>query len=105
MNGEEQRSSSPKWGLGQPLRRLRRHLPMNGEEQRSSSPKRGLGQPLRPFGPPPHEWGGAGFSPSCPSGHLPMNGEEQSSAPPAAVNGEEQAAAGSTLTATCVGQV
>jgi len=44
-------------------------------------------------------------SPSGPSGHLPMNGEEQSSAPPAAMNWEEQAAAGSTLTATCVGQV
>src|SRR5438309_10565474 len=71
MNGEEQRSSSPKWGLGQPLRRLRRHLPMNGEEQRSSSPKRGLGQPLRPFGPPPHEWGGAEVQPLRPCGPPP----------------------------------
>src|SRR5438552_6535650 len=37
-------------------------------------------QPLRPFGPPPHEWGGGisklFISPSGPSGHLPINGEE-----------------------------
>src|SRR5438309_11374312 len=53
MNGEEQRFS-PSGPSG--------HLPMNGEEQEAL--RTGLGQPLRPFGPPPHEWGGAELSPS-----------------------------------------
>src|SRR5205809_998427 len=57
------------------------HLPINGEE---------TPEPLRPFGPPPHQWGGPILlratspsmgrrrrCPSGPSGHLPINGEEK----------------------------
>src|SRR5438067_12146886 len=55
-----------------------RHLPMNGEDKALRPPPALREElPLRPFGPPPHEWGGQGRTcPSGPAGHLPMNGEE-----------------------------
>src|SRR5216683_8158298 len=39
--------------LGQPLRRLRRHLPINGEDY-----NRPLAAPPAPSAPPPRKWGG-----------------------------------------------
>src|SRR6266851_3547664 len=40
----------------QPLRRLRRHLPINGEDQLSVNGEDRA--PPAPAAPPPHEWGG-----------------------------------------------
>src|SRR5256886_12460399 len=67
---------------GEPLRRLRRHLPMNGEEPFLHL---NAAAPPAPSAPPPHEWG-APPAPSAPPPHeweplrrlrrhLPMNGE------------------------------
>src|SRR5205814_502469 len=70
--------------MPQPLRRLRRHLPMNGEEPflhlnaaappaPSAPPPHEWEAPPAPSAPPPHEWGGAflyllkGGEPGCPS--------------------------------------
>src|SRR5438034_91619 len=53
-----------------PLRRLRRHLPINGEEPFLHL---NAAAPPAPSAPPPHEWGGAflyllnGGEPGCPS--------------------------------------
>src|SRR5439155_5441297 len=65
--------------MPQPLRRLRRHLPVNGEEPflhlNAAAPPAPLappphewGAPPAPSAPPPHEWG-APPAPSAPPPH------------------------------------
>src|SRR6266851_2160805 len=73
MNGE---------GCPQPLRRLRRHLPMNGEE-----PVRMPSAPPAASPPPPHEWEEPVRMPSAPPAASPPPPHEwggMPSAPPAA---------------------
>src|SRR5439155_2819863 len=55
--------------MPQPLRRLRRHLPMNGEEPFLHL---NAAAPPAPSAPPPHEWEPLRRL----RRHLPMNGEE-----------------------------
>src|SRR2546430_12318459 len=67
--------------MPQPLRRLRRHLPMNGEEPFLHLD---AAAPPAPSAPPPHEWEPLRRL----RRHLPMNGEEpflhlNAAAPPA----------------------
>src|SRR5438067_6109977 len=81
-SGPFSRSSSGTRGTGEEDRtRPLRRCPSGGSADTS--------QPLRPFGPPPHEWGGQGRScPSGPAGHLPMNGEDKALRPPPALREE-----------------
>src|SRR5438445_662241 len=67
--------------MPQPLRRLRRHLPMNGEQPFLLL---NAAAPPAPSAPPPHEWEPLRRL----RRHLPMNGEEpflhlNAAAPPA----------------------